>query len=583
MDTGSGLVTTPPMYSTTGSTSVSQSYAQQSQDDHERRPNITEDGCKLVECRGIPLLAIPCNQVLYICVHEISMALWEKFDTPRVSVQKKITDLGIHLHQTTKAQVEILRRERIIGNFRATMITVRDAEKLYDALEYSRRKRGLVKHILKDPGKRGVRAEEYGARKLSRTVRHHQNGTPLVVGSTLAAGSSRLPITSPTPQPYRAHGSTLAGPRHILPRDSPSAIAAPFIGCALNGTPLATGIPPHTARIELHHAGGKKTSWEGEEERCSYGDLLGLRFDVLFRAGDPEILGGVVGCKDHYIELLQNVSQKDIRSKSNSNSGSRNSSVGATAVSTRDLDGGTESSAARVRVHTHMDRDNSQHRHNLISPTARDQAHAHSVTTPNNHFAPRRGPPSTTSTANSSGSKRKSKAHDPDYQPSAYAVKLTQRNLPPSSQSKRLSSRNRGERESLLSVSSTSTGRLNSSRSRHLSSPPLELHELEEGSSEYSGVSRNSSRLQSSTPERFLYLDDSSSEEGEEFNRQEEEEAGGEEGDRRGSSDMDSVFIVEHSSSPEMRITVPGKGEGEGERERELNRAILNVLFPGSL
>ena len=580
MDSGSGLVSIPPMYSTTGA-SVHQRYAQQQgQDDHhERRPNITEDGCKLVECRGIPLLAIPCNQVLYICVHEISMALWEKFDTPRVSVQKKITDLGIHLHQTTKAQVEILRRERIIGNFRATMITVRDAEKLYDALEYSRRKRGLVKHILKDPGKRGVRAEEYGARKLSRTVRHHRNGTPLVVGSTLAAASSSRPpiaTSSSTPQPYRAHGNTLAGPRHMLPRDSPSsasAIATPFIGCALNGTHLSTGIPPvDTARIEVHRAGGKKTtSWEGEEERCSYGDLLGLRFDVLFRAGDPEILGGVAGCKDHYIELLQNVSQKDIRSRSSSNSVRRNSSVGATAVSTQDLDGGTESSAARVRVHTHMDRDNNQHRHNLISTSAKDQARAHSVITPNNHFPPalRRGPPSATSTANPSGSKRKStKAHDPDYQPSAYAVKVTQRNLPPSSQSKRLSSRNRGERESLLSVPSTSTGsgRLNLLRHRHLSSPPLELHELEEGSSEYSGVSRSSSRLQSSTPERFLYLDDSSSEEGEELDdEQEEEEASGEEGDRRGSSDMDSVFIVERLSSPEMRITVPGKGKREGE------------------
>lgn len=563
MDT-SLVTTTPEMSSNIGTghsaaTTTTKDSSATPQSDRERRPNIAKDGCEIVDCRGIPLLALPYNHLLYICVHEISMALWEKFDTPRVSVQKKITDLGIHLHQTTKAQVEILRRERIIGNFRATMITVRDAEKLYDALEYSRRKRGLVKHILKDPGKRGVRAEEYGARKLSRTVRHHQNGTP-AGSSTLDAASSRLnsaldsiALSSSTPQPHRAHGSTLARPGHSLPRDSPCVTAS--VGCALNGTVFATGIPlRHTARTELDRAGGKRIStWEGEEERCRYGDLLGLRFDVLFRAGDPEILGGATGCKDHYIELLQNsVSKKGTGSRS-SNSGSRNSSVGATAISTDD--GATESSAARVRVHTHMDRD-SQQQHSLSTADQEHIQQAHSVTTPNSHFLPRRRPIG--AATNPSGTKRRSKTHDPDYQPSAYAVKST---LSSSSQSKRFS-RNR-ERESLLTVPSTSTGggRLNSLRNRHLSSPPLELHEFEEGSSMYSGVSRNSSRLLSSTPERFLYLDESSCE-GEEYEQEGGEEEEEEEGrDRGGSSDMDSVFIIERSSSPEMRITVPGKGE----------------------
>ena len=554
-----GPVTTPMSSATSHSTISVPS-------DVERRPNITEDGCKIVDCRGIPLLAIPYNHVLYICVHEISMALWEKFDTPRVSVQKKITDLGIHLHQTTKAQVEILRRERIIGNFRATMITVRDAEKLYDALEYSRRKRGLVKHILKDPGKRAVRAEEFGARKLSLTVRHHQNGTP--VGSSPIAPSSRLTnsmlkqahsnaiaISTSPPQPHGAHGSTLAGPRHTVPRDSFS--TASIVECALNGTPSATGSPPHAARIKHHQlsASGKGiSSWEGEEERCSYGDLLGLRFDVLFCAEDPEVLGGVAGCKDHYIELLQNnVSNKGISSSCSSNSESKKSPTGVHIISIDDVT--TESSAARVRVHTHMDRD-SYRRHNLTT-TTRDPAQA---TTSSNHFIPR----------HPSGSKRRSKPQDPDYQPSAYAVKSTQRNLSSSSQSKRLS-RNR-EKDSLLSIPSTSTGsgRLNSLCNRHLSSPPLELHELEEGSSVYSGVSGNSSRLQSSTPERFLFLDESSSE-GEEYEQEEEDEEEGE-GDRGGTSDMDSVFIVEGLSSPEMRITVPGKGESGKKKKRERER-----------
>ena len=108
---------------------------------------------------------------------------------------------------------------------------------------------------------------------------------------------------------------------------------------------------------------------------------------------------------------------------------------------------------------------------------------------------------------------------------------------------------------------------MNSLRYRHLSSPPLELQELEEGSSVYSGLSANSSRLQSSTPERFLYLDESSSEGEEEYEQEEERE-------------KDSVFIIERSSSPEMKITVPGKGEGgRAEREREREREILNVSW----
>ena len=554
-----GLVTTPMSSTTAGHSAATINIVLQG--DPERRPNITEDGYKIVDCRGIPLLAIPYNHVLYICVHEISMALWEKFDTPRVSVQKKITDLGIHLHQTTKSQVEILRRERIIGNFRATMITVRDAEKLYDALEYSRRKRGLVKHILKDPGKRGVRAEEYGARKLSRTVRHHQNGTPVGRGSASCSrpnSTSSIAASSSTPQPHRAHGSTLNGPRHTLPRDSPSSA---FMGCALNGTPLAAGIPPHDARLELHRVSGKaiSTTWEREEERCSYGDLLGLRFDVLFRAGDPEILGGKADFKDHYIELLQNkISKTGASSSRSSNSGSRNSSVGAPAISTAS-DEVTESSAARVRVHTHMDRD-SQRRHNPSTAT-RDHIvqQTHSVSTPNNHFLPRRQPP-VSNPSGSSSKRRSTKSYDPDYQPSAYAVKSTQRNLSSSSsQSKRLS-RNRERDQSVPSTSTGSSSRVNSLRYRHLSSPPLELQELEEGSSVYSGLSANSSRLQSSTPERFLYLDESSSEGEEEYEQEEERE-------------KDSVFIIERSSSPEMKITVPGKGEGgRADRERERER-----------
>ena len=436
------------------------------------------------------------------------MALWKLFDTPRVSVQKKIIDLGIHLLQTTKSQVVILRQEGIIGNYRATMIPLRDAERLYDALEYSRRKRGLVKHILKEPGKKATRAEEHGANKLCMTPRYKK------IAAADISSSSEKSSASAYAGHDRAHASTLSKPPHEIPRDSPSVHE-----CALNGTPT-------TASTNLN--------WVEEEERGAFagGIVKGLKIDILFCAEEPVLAGGI-DCKDHFIDILPNTAcDRALES-----------------INTSDIH--LQSETVEVRVQSHMDRE--------LYHGQQQRIQCQSDTPTSNQIVLQRN-------LHQSTSRRKSKHHDPDYLPSAYTAKSSH-GLTYSTQSKRLS-RNR-EKESQSGTPSTSSGssKFNPSRSRRLSSPPLEFNDFEERSSVYSGVSRNSSRHQSSTPERFLFLDESSEGEGEEEEEREGRERGG------GASDIDSVFILEHSPSPEMRITVPGKGENERkscflERER---------------
>ena len=119
-----------------------------------------------VRCRRMELLGFTAHGRLYFCVHQVSVELWNLHDTPRVSVQKKIIDLDIHLQNCTREQIYHLRKAGIIQNFRATMISMSDTERLYDALEQSRLSRGLQKHALKKPDQRYMRAEELRARKL---------------------------------------------------------------------------------------------------------------------------------------------------------------------------------------------------------------------------------------------------------------------------------------------------------------------------------------------------------------------------------------------------------------------------------
>lgn len=105
-----------------------------------------------VTCRDIPLTCVSqwdsdgLEEGSYVAVHELSAQLWKKFDTPRASVQKKIDDLRIPLLQCNRTQVKQLRKSGAIAGFRATIISLEDAERVCDGLRFSREKRGLLKH-----------------------------------------------------------------------------------------------------------------------------------------------------------------------------------------------------------------------------------------------------------------------------------------------------------------------------------------------------------------------------------------------------------------------------------------------------
>ncbi len=134
-------------------------------------------------CRSMDLLGFvrQGSTAVQFCVHQVSMELWNMFDTPRVSVQKKILHLGIQLSNGTKEQISLLRKAGVVEGFRATMIGSRDTERLFDALEQSRKKRGIAKHALKancDPKERALRVEEIRARRLGALVRYQSSLAP---------------------------------------------------------------------------------------------------------------------------------------------------------------------------------------------------------------------------------------------------------------------------------------------------------------------------------------------------------------------------------------------------------------------
>ena len=145
-----------------------------------------------VTCRGIPLLGlmvnsgggdsdlvtpssaiagasssaavVPPRHYHYVSIHQLSVQLWQRFDTPRVSVQKKVEDLKIPLLKCNRSQLDVLRQSGVVDGFRATIVKLQDAERLCDALQRSREKRGLSKHPLK-PGKEGGGGERKRRRR----------------------------------------------------------------------------------------------------------------------------------------------------------------------------------------------------------------------------------------------------------------------------------------------------------------------------------------------------------------------------------------------------------------------------------
>ena len=120
-----------------------------------------------VQCRGIELLGMSATPPFtYVCVHQLSVELWKRYDTPRAAVQKKMEALKCKAEFCTKEQIRVLREKGIVDNCRATNISLHQAELLFDALETSRRKRGLEKHKLKG-AHRHLRKEEVKIRKMT--------------------------------------------------------------------------------------------------------------------------------------------------------------------------------------------------------------------------------------------------------------------------------------------------------------------------------------------------------------------------------------------------------------------------------
>ena len=145
-----------------------------------------------VKCCGIELLAFaadPCNAKTAadrICVHQLALELWKRYDTPRATIQKTIEKLEIKLQNFNKEQILTLRKEGIVDGYRATAITVDEAEKVFDALEESRKRRGIKKHqLLTSPKDRNFRREEMKLKKkhLKRQLR--------LAAATSAAAASR--------------------------------------------------------------------------------------------------------------------------------------------------------------------------------------------------------------------------------------------------------------------------------------------------------------------------------------------------------------------------------------------------------
>ena len=101
-----------------------------------------------VTCRGVSLLKVSKNtddscQDVLVSVHQLSAELWKQFRTPRTSVQKKIENLKISLLHCDREQVYFLRSHHVIEGYRATVITLKDAERLYDSMQRLQEKRRL--------------------------------------------------------------------------------------------------------------------------------------------------------------------------------------------------------------------------------------------------------------------------------------------------------------------------------------------------------------------------------------------------------------------------------------------------------
>ena len=129
------------------------------------------------------------DNTVYFSVHQVAVELLNRFDTPRVSVQKKVTDLKIRLRHGTREHIDVLRRFGIIKNFRATLIRLHDTERLYDALEMSHhRKMARQGSVSKPPN---------GLCRPSDECVRVDDALPAASRTTSSGGSECSPIGTP--------------------------------------------------------------------------------------------------------------------------------------------------------------------------------------------------------------------------------------------------------------------------------------------------------------------------------------------------------------------------------------------------
>ena len=289
-----------------------------------------------VTCRDIPLLCVPQGEgggggseegeQKLVPVHQLSSQLWQKFQTPRPSVQKKIEELKIRLIQCSRSQVEQLRRSGIIGGFRATLITLQDAERLYDQLRLSREKRGLLKHSRLKRRKNIPRKGKMNLRRCgglhpqadpaqeSPVKNHPRCGgqavvvdgcapfgnapppTPLSAAS--AAASPLIRTTPPSSQPHHPTCSpistclSLPGSTYLLARDHLSP------GSRHEG-PAAIAVDDFDANFCHHEFTDASRKWIGGEldalDLCSSEGMAAMLRSHLSAKEKPESSKGKVG------------------------------------------------------------------------------------------------------------------------------------------------------------------------------------------------------------------------------------------------------------------------------------------------
>lgn len=118
----------------------------------------------LVTCRGITLLGLSHqgDSHVYVSVHQLFVKLFQRYGTPRPTLQKKMQDLGIKMKQCTKEQLAVLRKSEVVRGFRVSVISLEEAKIVCDALEQSsREKSGLEKeHTAKSRTRRLERQEK---------------------------------------------------------------------------------------------------------------------------------------------------------------------------------------------------------------------------------------------------------------------------------------------------------------------------------------------------------------------------------------------------------------------------------------